>query len=374
MMHPPTLQGAAHLELHLVNGLTSAFEAGLDFYMKWKQKLESQNHYQGRKEKASSATASKCAVSTSLEISSHRIRAAYQVGFAIIGAEFSSGDAECRQALTTNLAQLEERVASLRAAFCSKQRQFINLNEVYLASEAIRTRCVTALAEQYRRCASGRAVPQEMPIARPRTAGRQDEQVMPPIKVLPARVEFDRQTAVWSTNSDPPTFKSEPPSPPLTPKHLADDTESCFSPPSEVGQPSGRQPLRPKNSVFSIFCSEAMALQVDPSRPIPTASRHKCRCGYKWKVPELSESKDYIAVKDGFRMTRRFLAKSHCDQSTDEGVAIGSSADQPRPGYGCVLCTSTGRSETYETAENLRVHINATHDKWQMLHDRDMTK
>lgn len=74
----------------LVEELASSFEEGLEFYVKWKKKLESRNHYR-RNEKVAS-TASKCAVSTSLDVSSHRIRASYQIGSAIIGPEFSSGD------------------------------------------------------------------------------------------------------------------------------------------------------------------------------------------------------------------------------------------------------------------------------------------
>ncbi len=239
---------------------------------------------------------------------------------------------------------------------------------------------MTALAEQYARFATGRAVPQEMPIPRPRSMCRQEEMAPPPIRVLPApQREFDSQTAIWSTNSDLPVFQSEPPSPPLTPKLVIDDVESCFGGLSEAPSVAGtyrpRQSMRPKNSVFSIFCPEAMALQVDPGRPVPSSTRGKCVCGYKWNAAELAESKGYLAVKDGFRMTKRFLAKSHCDHTgnTDEGVAVGLSADQPKPGYGCVLCISTGRTDTYETVESLRLHINATHDKWQMLHDRDMT-
>lgn len=396
----------------LAEDLASAFEEGLEYYVKWKKKLESRNHYRRNQKAASSASTSKCAVTTSLDISCHRIRATYQVGAAIIGPDFSSGDGslsldcpfffsfpcqylqltlvvhveECRKCLTNNLAQLEGRVATLRDAFGSRTPCFINLNEVFLASESIRISCVTALADQYRRLASGRAVPQEMPIPRPRPLSRQDEPraptpQMPPMPHVPLHPEeFDRETAVWSTNSDLPVFKSEPPSPPLTPKLRHDDAESSFGAPSELGAPSERsgpstrQSLRPNNSVFSIFCPEAMALQVDPNRPIPSETRNKCKCGYKWKVPEFSEGKDYMGLKDGFRMTKRFLAKSHCDQSTVEShsMATGASSDQPKPGYGCVLCTSTGRTEMYETAKNLRAHINATHDKWQMLHDRDV--
>ncbi|KAM7221977.1 hypothetical protein V8F06_002728 [Rhypophila decipiens] len=392
----------------LVENLASAFEEGLDFYVKWKKKLESRNHYRRneRVKAASTSTTNKCAVSTSLDVSGYRIRSSYQIASAIIGPEFSSGDEECRQCLAKNLAQLEVCVASLREAFGSSTPRFINLNEVFLASESIRISCVGALADQYRRLASGRPVPQEIPIPGPRPLSRQEAPRSPTPKLPRSRQqepgstslkvpstrqrssrnltlniplppvppdepkEFDSQTAVWSTNSDLPVFKSEPPSPPLTPK----DAGSCFGAPSELGAssdisgPSARISLRPKNSVFSIFCPEAMALQVDPSRPMGIKS--KCKCGYRWKVSEFVAGKDYMGLKDGFRMTKRFLAKSHCDQGALDSAQIGP--DQPKPGYGCVLCTSTGRSETYETAESLRAHINATHDKWQMLHDRDV--
>jgi hypothetical protein len=73
---------------------------------------------------------------------------------------------------------------------------------------------------------------------------------------------------------------------------------------------------------------------------------------------------DSLLLKDGFRMTRRFLAKSHCEPRGQRPYGMR---------YGCVLCTSTGWTETHETAEHLRVHINASHIKWQMLHDRDLT-
>jgi hypothetical protein len=76
------IQATAIMELArvdaLVNNLASLFEAGLDFYTKWKKKLERQPR--------------KDAVSTSLDMSSHRIKATYQVGFAMIGPDFSAGD------------------------------------------------------------------------------------------------------------------------------------------------------------------------------------------------------------------------------------------------------------------------------------------
>jgi len=252
---------------------------------------------------------------------------------------------------------------------------------------SIRISCVTALAEQYRRFATGRAVPQEMPIPRPRSVCRAEDIGLlpapppPPPPAPPDPVDFDRQTAIWSTNSDLPTFQSEPPSPPLTPKLSPDDEDDDND--TEPSDTNPRQSLRPKNSVFSIFCPEAMALQADPARPIP--ARGRCACGYKWNVASLStetssttntttttaassssassSKSPYLAARDGFLITKRFLAKSHCDRGDDDTTA---------PKYACVLCTSTGRTEVYDTAEALRGHINKGHDKWQMLHDRDL--
>ena len=77
----------------LVDGLTSTFEAGLAFYTKWKAKQERENNYQRSPPKKSTAV-SKCSLITSLDISSHRVKATYQVGFALIGPEFATGDSK----------------------------------------------------------------------------------------------------------------------------------------------------------------------------------------------------------------------------------------------------------------------------------------
>lgn len=287
---------------------------------------------------------------------------------------------DCRRALLANLSQLQDRVDSLRQALGSQQRHFINLHDMFLSLEGIRIRCISALADQYRRLAAGRPVPQEMPIpGRLRSACPPDDGHIsppppppPPTRVEHPRTEFDRQTAVWSTNSDPPVFQSEPPSPPLTPKVTRDDMESCFGggAASVISAYNPRQSMRPKNSVFSMFCPEAMSLQVDPSREFPV--KGKCSCGYKWNNPEL-DSKGYLPARDGFRVTKRFLAKSHCDRRAEKGVGAAAAVEQLKAGYGCVLCISTGHTETFEMAETLRTHINTTHHKWQMLHDSDMT-
>ncbi|EPE06696.1 hypothetical protein F503_03123 [Ophiostoma piceae UAMH 11346] len=251
-------------------------------------------------------------------------------------------------------------------------------------------------------------------------------------------LEDDIRTTAWSVLSGPLVFQSEPPSPPLTPKELASlppvpplpqeyrlsaanvtlqqdgmctdratkrDTmrntkrssrlESAYNcdgadttagdgvhPLSSVSAKTGASLVRPKNSVFHIFCPEAMALQVDVRRPVPTT--RKCRCGFLWEtensnnsISSLQSGKStksmtsfksigsakapVLQLKEGFGMSRRFLAKSHCEGGRADGN-----------GFGCVLCTSSGVAQTYETAEDLRVHINAAHDKWQMLHDRDL--
>lgn len=192
--------------------------------------------------------------------------------------------------------------------------------------------------------------------------------------------------------------------------------------------------LRPKNSVFSIFCPNAMQLQVDVTKKIPTGNPSgkgkdsgRCRCGYRWPVvggmvkrsespsgrsdpanhgsavtsdgnrsidPHMSNlslastttsasratnshhtlAKDdtIVLLKEGFRLTPRFLAKSHCDASALRPGAMIDDPSAVKGGYGCVLCTSLGRAETFDDVEGLRVHINACHDKWQMLHDRDL--
>ncbi|KAL1902011.1 hypothetical protein Sste5346_001717 [Sporothrix stenoceras] len=254
--------------------------------------------------------------------------------------------------------------------------------------------------------------------------------VAPPPPVAPSArwltyLEDDNRTTAWSVLSGPLVFQSEPPSPPLTPKELvllpaqppvpplpemfkaaaakvfsldaivhphnathlhkrpppqrpiATDLESAYNcgfgfeghgptggsakTGNSVNSSGGTSLVRPKNSVFHIFCPEAMALQVDVRRPLPSAA-HKCRCGFRWEVggdpKQMKGRGGPHQLKEGFGMSRRFLAKSHCEGADG--------------GYGCVLCTSSGVAQTYETAEDLRTHINAAHDKWQMLHDRDL--
>ncbi len=78
---------------------------------------------------------------------------------------------------------------------------------------------------------------------------------------------------------------------------------------------------RPKNSVFSVFCPEAMKYQVDLQKALPIEGA-RCRCGYVWNASCCAEDRTAMVIKDGFQITPRFLGKSHCDK-----------------GLGCVLCT-----------------------------------
>ncbi|GKT41401.1 uncharacterized protein ColSpa_01582 [Colletotrichum spaethianum] len=157
--------------------------------------------------------------------------------------------------------------------------------------------------------------------------------------------------------TDQTAFQSEPPSPPPTPpvpKLTGSDDASLYAP-SEAGASSTGTVLRPKVSVFSMFCPEAMTFQVDLSKKIPEMPK-RCKCGYRW-MPLLPDNKDYVVLKEGFRMSSRFLAKSHSDRNE----------------FACCLCVPAGKTNKYESADALRVHINVSHTKWQILHDRDIS-
>ncbi|KAJ9150449.1 hypothetical protein NKR23_g3847 [Pleurostoma richardsiae] len=287
-MNPTTVAG-------YVDALISDFDSGLLSYARWKKRKESENHYCKQSASPGQAGVTYCALSTSLRVSGPKIQETYELGSAILGPNFSTGDALCLGLLSSQLLLIRSRTDADTPA-------------------------------------------------------------------LPDPEYFDGgDTAVWPTQSPMPQFLSEPPSPPLTPQLMNNGIESAYPAPySKVGAVTCGD--RPINGVFSVFCPEALALQVDIKRQVP--ARRKCQCGYLWGAPELSGGMDSLLLKDGFRMTRRFLAKSHCEPRGQRPYGMR---------YGCVLCTSTGWTETHETAEHLRVHINASHIKWQMLHDRDLT-
>jgi hypothetical protein len=258
---------------------------------------------------------------------------------------------------------LNGRVLSLQQAAAAAPGP-LDLADLLQCSETVRIQSTLALANQYQRLATGRPVPKDLPLPSPRSRqeGSPYRYSQPPRIAEYDDPDDDKMTTAMTISSGPLRFQSEPPSPPPTPKPPDDDQHSTWGGSEPVG-PGAANILRPKNSVFSVFCPEAMTLQVDVKKSIPDSKR--CKCGYRWKasLPDqnrktgtMTNTKDAVLLKEGFRMTQRFLAKSHRD----------------RDGYGCVLCTSSGKTEMYESAGELAAHLNASHTKWQMLHDRDM--
>ncbi|WYZ43818.1 hypothetical protein EsH8_VII_000254 [Colletotrichum jinshuiense] len=350
-MEPTTVIGAA-------SALIELFAEGAEHYNHWKRKMSIGNHYCRDSESGFRRDVITCALSTSLDAAGNQIKETYDIAFAIFGAEFSMGDAICRHTLCNQLFNLSSRVSHLRRASCDpKLTGLLNISDILQTSESIRIVSVKALRELYLRIAVGRPnIPKDLPVPKPRSRqsgpmsrhsggfARDDD------------VDDDKMTTAMTLSTDQAPFQSEPPSPPPTPpapKLVTSDAVSILAH-SDAGGSGGSALLRPKVSVFSMFCPEAMTLQVDLSKPIPEAAK-RCKCGYRWK-PLLPDNKDFIVLKDGFQMSSRFLAKSHSDR--DE--------------FACCLCVPTGKTEKYESAEALRAHINLSHTKWQILHDRDI--
>ncbi|KAJ0165754.1 hypothetical protein CTA2_10100 [Colletotrichum tanaceti] len=357
-MEPTTAVGA-------VSALTELFADGAEHYARWKKNRAAGNHYCRTTGSGGQREIINCALSTSLGASGHQIKQTYDVGFAILGAEFSMGDAPCRDILCNQLFNLNSRVSLLRRASTqSNLTGQLNLSDILHISESVRVASVRALAELYLRVAGGRpSLPRCLPV--PNLRSRQNR----PISRHPASPtdggnidgdndDDDKMTTAMTITTDQAPFQSEPPSPPPTPptpKPTGSDAASLFAA-SEAGASStGTFLLRPKVSVFSMFCPEAMTFQVNLSKRIPETPK-RCKCGYRWKAL-LPDNKDFVVLKEGFRMSSRFLAKSHSDRNK----------------FACCLCVPSGKTDKYESAEALQAHINLSHTKWQMLHDRDIS-
>ncbi|XXH02942.1 hypothetical protein Hte_009332 [Hypoxylon texense] len=335
----------------IVEALVATYTTGLEYYTKWQQRKWRENHYQTTS-RDKICTGSADALSTSLKLSSRKIRETFDSGADILGDGFVTGDETCRETLRGGLECLQVHIYALYKA-TRIENGSLELFEAIRVSEGVRISCLAALADQYKRVAVGRLLPHVLPgsqqrrpkltlticeedTAEQRNDGADDDEAAEDARIVRAG------------SSKSPYTQSEPPSPPLTPKLISDDLQStCTSATSGSGYG-----LRPKNSVFSMFCPEAMKYQVNPQKTMP--KDRDCRCGYEWNGAH-TENQDSLTVNEGFQITPRFLGKSHC-----EG------------GFGCVLCTSSGRTEVYAKVEDLRHHINASHTKWQMLHDRDM--
>ncbi|KAI0018567.1 hypothetical protein F4780DRAFT_513450 [Xylariomycetidae sp. FL0641] len=394
----------------LITALSGTYAAGEAAYTSWSQRQWERNRYSTRRSSSSSSsnspkndntTATPCAVTTSLAFSAQKLRRALADGVEILGAGFAAGDDPSRAALQENLDRLRARIDLLRRATTAQAQARdhggappLELGEVIRVSEAARARSLAALAGLYRRVAVGRLVPRVVVLVggggagegRTSTGKKQQQQAWvdeaiamgPEEEEKPeGQKEDDKEASAGAGREEQRTVYREEEenkrspygseSPPTPKRALSEeeeeeeeeeDLQSTYTCASEFGGGG------PKNSVFSAFCPEAMEYQVDVRKPMPmpmpmperrSAASGCGRCGYAWDGQNTTTTS--LLLKDGFRLTPRFLAKSHC--------AAG--------GFGCVLCTSSGKTETYATAQELAGHINDAHTKWQFLHDWDLT-
>ncbi|KAI0457365.1 hypothetical protein F5B21DRAFT_512661 [Xylaria acuta] len=367
---------------HAIAALADSFAAGLECYAGWRQRQRRRNNYQTRRRTATGSGSPTCAASASLAISKLRIEEAFGNGADVLGDEFTSGDvpavvyygvladvggvvktlAACRDVLLENLGRLRECVEILERAVGTEDRP-LPLSELVRVSEAVRVSSLAALHRQYQRIVVGRLAPRvsspssPTPTLSPPSIDDRDVRgVFGEIEVEAAQTRGDRHSTgpeTCSCNHSDNNY--EPLSPPLTPTRVLkvrpdyNDDVSTYAR-SAAGFDSG-----PRNSVFSTFCPEAVKYQVDVEKALP-AKGTRCRCGYDWNATCCTKDKMVMTIKDGFQITPRFLGKSHCES-----------------GLGCVLCTSSGRTETFRSVEGLKAHINSSHTKWQLLHDRDLT-
>lgn len=233
-----------------------------------------------------------------------------------------------------NLARLHDCVTTLERAIEAGEYRPLPLAEITHVSEAMRISTLTALQKQYQRLVVGRLAPRAV-LSSPRLATISDESHVnegashETVVVVATQTQTPGHNRTNSadkysqaTNSNSNNSHREPPSPPSTPTRVSKepppnhDTESTYS-----WSTAGLNDNRPKNSVFSIFCPEAMKYQVDLDKALPVEGA-RCRCGYVWDAGYPAEDRAAIVIKDGFHITPRFLGKSHCAK-----------------GLGCVLCT-----------------------------------
>ncbi|KAI0466145.1 hypothetical protein F4859DRAFT_519340 [Xylaria cf. heliscus] len=340
---------------HIIAALADSFAAGLECYAGWRQRQRRRNNYRSRG--TSSGHGTMCAASASLALSKLRIEEAFGNGADVLGDEFISGDVACRDVLLENLASLKECVEVLERAVGAENRP-LPLSELICVSEAVRVSSLAALHKQYQRIVVGRLAPRVLlpPPSAPTTLSPVVDDgdvkgIYREIEIEAAQIRVDdHPTSPEMCSRDSSDANCEPPSPPPTPRRVSkerpdhDDDASA----STCSRSAASFDSRPRNSVFSIFCPEAVKYQVDVGRALP-AQGARCRCGYDWNAACRVEDRTTMVIKDGFQITPRFLGKSHC-------------AD----GLG-------GKTETFRSVEDLKAHINSSHTKWQLLHDRDLT-
>ena len=76
----------------LVTALVQTYNEGLDLYTRWKRARSQQNHY--HRVAATQRSVPACALGTSLAVAGPQIKETYDIAFAIVGTEFSTGDGE----------------------------------------------------------------------------------------------------------------------------------------------------------------------------------------------------------------------------------------------------------------------------------------
>ncbi|KAI0392760.1 hypothetical protein F5Y17DRAFT_338937 [Xylariaceae sp. FL0594] len=334
----------------VVTALLDSYTTALECYGSWHQRQWLNNRCRTRGESYNHKKPGFCAASSSLTISRLQIEEAYNNGVDMLGHEFVLGDAACYDVVHENLERLRECVGFLEAAVKIENHP-LPLGEVTRVSEAVRIACLAALQKQYQRLVVGRLVPRELS-----QSTKKPER--PQVVCANDGEEASRETGSVGLERGGQPSNSEalalrqvtpsPPSPPLTP------TRPFKSPPNDAPYPPSARPTpRPTKSVLSVFCPQAMQYQFDLEKAMPKGT--KCKCGYDWDAGFVQETRAMV-IKDGFRMTPRFLGKSHMER-----------------GFGCVLCTSRGKIETFGHVERLKAHINSSHTRWQLLHDRDLS-
>ncbi|RYC62434.1 hypothetical protein CHU98_g3783 [Xylaria longipes] len=337
---------------HVVAALADSFAAGLDCYAGWRQRQRRRNNYRARGTTTGSGTT--CAASASLANSKLRIEEAFSNGADVLGDEFIPGDATCRDALLENLWRLQECIEILEKAVGSEDHP-LPLSELIRVSEAVRISSLAALHKQYQRIVVGRLSPRVLsPPSAPALSPPVDED---DVKVVCREVEIKAAQPRADRHSPSPVTCScnsghnnncDPLSPPLTPTRVSKERPDHDDHASTYTQSVASFDSRPRNSVFSIFCPEAVKYQVDIEKALP-AKGTRCRCGYDWNATCGAKDGAAMVINDGFQITSRFLGKSHC-----------------RNGLG-------GETETFGSVGDLKAHINSSHTKWQLLHDRDLT-
>ncbi|KAL0934689.1 uncharacterized protein CTRU02_209280 [Colletotrichum truncatum] len=351
--------------IRCVSTLIETFSEGSRHYTHWKSQRSRQNHYQLSRSSSQKGKGVACALATSFDVAGTQLKETYDIAFSIVGSDFSVGDTTCRDILCDQTFNLRSRVTHLRRAANSVHlTATLSISDILQVSESVRLSSVKALAGLYGRIAAGRPIPRDLPVPKPRS--RQSSLLSRAHEIVISNIENgsndDDMKKPLADCVEQSRLRSDPPSPPPTPpisKPIASDSASVFAPstlaPSEAGgSSSGTFIFRPKVSVFSMFCPEAMMLQVDLTKPVPVTK--KCKCGYRWK-PLPNDNNGSIVLKEGFRMSSRFLAKSH----SNKGV------------FGCILCVPSGITESYDSPALLAAHINSSHTKWQILHERDIT-